>query len=332
MENETETNDQTVGETMMRRLVLCCFKPGSISYYACVPPEVPQRLADGGFDFRYVETPEQFLDDLPQAEIAIAAVFRKEWLTQAPRLKWVASYAAGRERIPERELREAGIQVTFGQFHGRIMAETVLGMMLFTARGLGTAYRLQKTVQWCDTVLHGRVWTLRDQTCLIMGLGHIGQHVARLTKALGMYNIGIKRVAGGTYPDVDRVVALEDFRTVLPQADHLVLILPHVAATDRLIGRAELELMKPGAALYNVGRGNCLDETALYQALREQKIAWAALDVFEAEPLPMESPLRELDNILILPHSSAFASEYYGLFFREFLEDWEAYRKNASEE
>jgi phosphoglycerate dehydrogenase-like enzyme len=186
--------------------------------------------------------------------------------------------------------------------------------------------RLQKDT-WCDTILYDQVWTLRGKTCVILGLGNIGLHVARLTKAFGMYNIGIKRAPIGTYEHVDRVVALADLHKVLPFADHLVIVLPKLPATDNLIGAIELSLMKPTAAIHNVGRGNCIDENALYQALKKQQLKWACLDVFQTEPLPLESPLRTLDNILILPHASAFTPEYYVLFFEEFLADFEEYIK-----
>ena len=314
---------------IVKRKILCALKPGPLGYYADVPPDVRQYLGERGFELIEARDFEQFLAELPQAEIAITMEFKSEWLPLASRLRWVASYSAGRERIAEAELRAAGIRVTFGRYHGRIMAETVLGMMLLVARGLGTAYRLQQKGEWGSTALCGQVATLQGKTCVILGLGSIGSHVARLTKAFGMINIGIKRTLSGAQPNVDRVMALADLRQALPLADHLVIILPNGPETDRLIGPDELALLKPSAALYNVGRGNCLDEAALCLALKEKRIHWACLDVFQTEPLPKTSPLWALDNLSILPHASAFAPEYFGYFFEEFLADFPSYLREA---
>lgn len=309
----------------MNRKAICYLKPNTLEYYLTVPPEVAHHLAGHGFDFRYCETAADFLKWLPEAEIALVADYKPEWICRAPKLKWVATYAAGRERIAEAELVKRGIKVSFGRFHGTIIAETVIGMMLFVARGLGAAYRLQTKLEWCDQFLQDQLWTLRSKTCLILGLGHIGRQVARLTKTFGMFNIGVKRTPESVTPDVDQVILMDALTNYLPFADHLVIILPGDKSTDNLIGRDELALMKPTAAIYNVGRGNCLDETALYNALKNKRIHFAGLDVFQTEPLPFGSPLRSLDNILILPHISAFAPEYYLLFFQEFLKDFDEY-------
>lgn len=309
----------------MDRKVICYLKPNTLEYYLTVPPEVPHHLASQGFDFRYCETADDFFKWLPEAEIALVADFKPEWIGRAAKLKWVVTYAAGRERIAETDLAKRGIKVSFGRFHGTIMAETVIGMMLFVARGLGSAYRVQTKIQWCDRLLQDKLWTLRGKTCLILGLGNIGRHVARLTKAFGMFNIGVKRTETSPAADVDQQIPFHLFPQYLPFADHLVIILPKDKSTDQIIGTAELKLMKPTAAIYNVGRGNCVDETALYEALKNRWIHFACLDVFQTEPLPFESPLRDLDNILILPHISAFAPEYFLLFFEEFLDDFYKY-------
>jgi phosphoglycerate dehydrogenase-like enzyme len=198
--------------------------------------------------------------------------------------------------------------------------------MLFSARGLGTAYRLQRKEAWSAPILQQfNLHVLRGKTCVILGLGQIGKHIARLTKAFGMYNIGVKRTVEAPPVDVEEIVPFGKLHSVLPLADHLVIVLPNVPETTNLIGTSELALLKTTASLHNVGRGNCIDEAALYQALKRNQIQLACLDVFQTEPLPMESPLRTLDNVLILPHSSAFAPEYYVLYFQEFLRDFEEY-------
>jgi phosphoglycerate dehydrogenase-like enzyme len=307
------------------RKVICYLKPNTLEYYLTVPSEVLHHLAGRGFDFRYCETADDFLRWLPEAEIALVADFKAEWIRRAPKLKWVATYAAGKERVAEADLKKQGIKVSFGRFHGKIMAETVIGMMLFVVRGLGTAYRVQGKIEWCDRFLQDKLWTLRGKTCMILGFGQIGRHIAKLTKAFGMFNIGVKRTPDNDLTDVDQIITIQSFKDYLQFVDHLVIALPRDKSTNNLIGSQELALMKPTAALYNVGRGNCVDEEALYHALKNKWIHFACLDVFRTEPLPFDSPLRNLDNILILPHISAFAPEYFLLFFEEFLKDFERY-------
>lgn len=314
----------------MARKIVCCLKPGAISHYACVSADILQQIAPYGFDFIYCEKSDEFIKNLPEAEVVIAADFKPEWISLAPKLRWVATNAAGKERIAEDALVERGIKVTFGRFHGKIMAETVIGMMLFTARGLGVAYQLQTKVPWCDTSLFDQAVTLRGKTCIILGLGSIGKYVAQITKCFGMYNIGVKRSISLPVNDVDKMITIDSLKNYLPQADHLVIILPNIPATDNFINAEMLALLKPTACLYNVGRGNCIDESALYQALKDHKLKWACLDVFKTEPLPADSPLRNLNNMLILPHSSAFAPEYYQLFFEEFVRDLGEYVKQTS--
>ncbi len=309
----------------MNRKVVCYLKPTTLEYYLTVPPEVPHHLALNGFDFIYCEDLREFLKHLPEAEIVITADFKPEWLRTASKLRWVTTNAAGKERIAEAALLQQGIKVSFGRFHGEIMAETVIGMMLFAARGLGSAYRLQTKIQWPDRILHRQLWTLRDKTCLILGMGRIGSHIARLCKAFGMYIIGVKRNINGENADADKLITIESLPEYLPFMDHLVIVLPRDRSTDNLIGATELALMKPTVSIHNVGRGNCIDETALYEALKNRRIHFACLDVFQEEPLAMESPLRDLDNVLILPHISAFAPEYYLLYFKEFLDDFDEY-------
>ncbi len=309
----------------MDRKAICYLKPNTLEYYLTVPPEVPHHLANQGFDFRYCETADDFFKWLPEAEIALVADFKAEWIRRAPKLKWVATYSAGKERIAETDLIKQGIKVSFGRFHGKIMGETIIGMMLFVARGLGSAYRVQTKIEWCDRFLQDKLWTLRGKTCMILGLGNIGRYVAKLTKAFGMFNIGVKRTVKSPSPDVDEQITFDLFPKYLPFVDHLVIILPRDKSTNNIIGTTELKSMKPTAAVYNVGRGNCVDEAALYEALKSKQIHFACLDVFQTEPLPFESPLRDLDNILILPHISAFTPEYFLLFFEEFLDDFDQY-------
>lgn len=148
---------------------------------------------------------------------------------------------------------------------------------------------------------------LSGATLVVVGLGAIGTEVARVAKALGMRTIGINRGGRSDSPDVDAVHRSDRLLDLLPQADAVVVTSPLTNETRGMLGAQALQCMKPGAVLVNVGRGAVIDEQALVQALREDKLSGAALDVFATEPLPAESPLWDLPNVLISPHTAALS-------------------------
>jgi len=133
--------------------------------------------------------------------------------------------------------------------------------------------------------------------------------------------LGVSSRGRPAAPPFDRVVAVDALGDVLKASDHIVLALPSTAATHHLIGKPELAQMKPTAYFHNVGRGACVDEAALTQALAAEAIAGAGLDVFEEEPLPAQSPLRAMPNVLVMPHASAIAPRYLDLAAEEFAEN-----------
>lgn len=172
--------------------------------------------------------------------------------------------------------------------------------------------------------------TLRNSRVTILGFGRIGTAVAQKLKPFGPALTGIRRTpVSAAHPmpnwfsSEDRILPPEDIPSILPETDHLLLILPRSPQTDRIIGPRELQLLPPHAVLYNLGRGNALDESALTQALTDHRrnpetgIAFAWLDVFDSEPLPAESPLRRQPNCRLFPHVSAAAPDYMDLFVQE---------------
>jgi phosphoglycerate dehydrogenase-like enzyme len=139
-------------------------------------------------------------------------------------------------------------------------------------------------------------------------MGSIGTEVARLARAFRMRTLGIKRTTTDVAADwlnLDQLHPPEALRVVLPHADYVVLVAPHTPETDGIIGEHEIALMRRNAVLINIGRGALADEAALVRALSDGAIAGAALDVFQREPLPPESPLWSLPNVLTSPHSGA---------------------------
>ena len=159
----------------------------------------------------------------------------------------------------------------------------------------------QKRAVWSD---HGTVSSLSDSTVVVVGLGDIGQHYARLVKAMGAYVIGVKRRATDPPPCVDELAMTQNLDSVLPRADVVMSVLPNTAATRYIYQPESFDLMKDSALFINCGRGNALAGDVLYDALSARKIAAAAIDVTEPEPLPADSPLWGLDNLVITPHVS----------------------------
>ena len=158
-----------------------------------------------------------------------------------------------------------------------------------------------------------------------IGAGSIGKQIAQKARAFHMHIIGIKRHPDIKSKEFDEIHGREALENCLARADHVALALPGNPETDHIIGAAQFKAMKPTAYIYNVGRGNSIDENALADALKRGTIAGAGLDVFEREPLPMETPLRHFDNIILSPHASAIAPIYLDLAMKEFVQNIERY-------
>jgi phosphoglycerate dehydrogenase-like enzyme len=264
---------------------------------------------------------EQFLEALPRADIVCSLRFKAQWFARAPRLRRVISPTAGRDWFPA-EL-PPGVRFEFSTFHGKIMAETVVGMMLSHARGLLRAYSLQKQESWPNRILEPGLRLLKGSRVTVLGFGNIGGHIARMVKCFGALVTGLRKDPG-EMPDYfvegDRLLTAERLDEVLRQTDHLVLCLPATPATTGIVDARRMALLPGNAGIYNVGRGNVLDEQALSVLLEERPLCEAYLDVFQEEPLAAESPLRNLPNCLILPHVSANSPEYIDLFVEELIE------------
>ena len=168
---------------------------------------------------------------------------------------------------------------------------------------------------------------LRTQTVGILGLGHIGREVARLAKALGMNVLATRRSARKVTRTryVDRLLPRAQQDELIRESDFVVITLPFTPETKNLIGEKELRMMKPGAYLINIGRGSIVDENILIRALKEHWIKGAGLDVFATEPLPSDSDLWKLPNVILTPHVSGSMEDYTGRTTELFCENLERY-------
>lgn len=254
---------------------------------------------------------------LADAHMALVWSFHQEEFALAPHLCLVATPAAGRDYF--RVTPPDGVTLLYGRFHGAIMAETAVGMLLAMCRGLLPAVTNYRDDPWPRAALAARMRPLCGAHVVILGFGHIGTWIGRLLKPFGVRLTGVRRhPPEGSVPDffaaADRVLPVSALDRVLPEADHLVVVLPSDPGTERLIDSRRLGLLPAHATLINLGRGHALDETALLQALRAGRLAGACLDVFRREPLPAGSPLRHCPNLWPFPHASAISPTYLDLF------------------
>ena len=220
-------------------------------------------------------------------------------LRDAPRLGWLHSFAAGVDHPWFQSLLARGIRLTNSPGASAVpIAHTVMLYLLALSRDLPGWQRDQAAARWAPRAIE----ELSGRRIGVLGLGAIGVEIARLAAAFGMRVTGFRRTPAGDEPC--ETLPLAELDRVLPELDWLVLALPLTAETERVLDARRLALLPKHARVVNVGRGPLVDEAALAAALAEGRIAGAALDVFEVEPLPPESPLWRLPNVIVTPHSS----------------------------
>lgn len=222
----------------------------------------------------------------------------------APNVRWIQATSAGiGEMLVRRGLIDSPITFTTAAgVHASALAEFCVMAMLVFVKDLFWLRAEQAAHRWERYCAR----EVRGMTLGVVGLGHVGREVARLGAALGMRVIGTKRtVPAEGVPHVEQVLPPERVSEVIRRADVLVLIVPQTAGTKRLLGEEQLWSMKPGAILINIARGGIVDEQAMITALRDGHLAGAALDVFATEPLPADSPLWDMPNVIVSPHSAS---------------------------
>jgi len=223
---------------------------------------------------------------------------------------WVHSVQAGVDKFPESEFEAEGVALTNSTgIHGTSVGETVVGFMTALARNLHAYRSAQEDKEWLDPAWD-RAFTLEGESVCVVGLGTLGQGVAERATWMGMDVWGVRR-SPDPVPIVDEVYTHEDLHAALMDAKFVVLAVPLTPSTRRMIGPAELAAMPDDAYLINVARGGVVVQDALVEALENDEIAGAALDVFQEEPLPAESPLWEIDEVIVTPHSAARTRDYY---------------------
>ena len=258
---------------------------------------------------------ERLTEEIADAEIFFGWSLRAEQLAQAKKLRWIHSTAAAVHQLMIPELRDTSIVVTNARdTHGPVVAEHAMALIFALAKRLPSAMRFQHQHVWGQSQLWHQTPPPRElagATLLVLGLGSIGQGIARSARALGMHVIGVREHPQKGSGDAHEVHAITQIDELLPRADYVVIAAPLTDVTRNLFDAARLARMRPDAYLINVARGPIVDEAALAQALKNKQIAGAALDVFAAEPLAADSPLWDLENLLITPHSAALSERMW---------------------
>lgn len=247
--------------------------------------------------------------DVSDAEVYVNGFYLKtstldKILTAAPALRWQQSPSAGVNHILTPTFLQKDIILTNGAgVHAIPISEFVLAFMLYHAKNLQKLQTLQNEHTWIRGVF---LEELADATLLILGTGNIGKVIASRAKAFGVQVWGSRRHPE-PLPNFDKIVGADEWRSLLPAADYVVIATPLTPETKGLIDEAALRSMRQSAYLINIARGAIVDEAALLTALREEWIAGAGLDTVATEPLPPESPLWSLPNAFITPHCSALS-------------------------
>jgi len=249
--------------------------------------------------------------------------FRACW-PHVPQLRWVQSSSAGVEKLLFPEFSRSPVVLTNGRgLYAQPLAEFVLFCALSFAKNYSLLERNRGERRWQR--YHPN--ELFGATLGIVGFGGTGRVIARLAKAFGMRVLAVKRSpqAAEAQELLDRLVPREAYGELLAQSDYVVNALPLTAETAGFFGEAAFRSMKPSGFFINVGRGATVDEEALVRALREGRIAGAGLDVFQQEPLPAESELYTLPNVIVSPHCTDLTDNYPPRSARFFLENLKRY-------
>ena len=265
-----------------------------------------------------------FLKALPKATHAITWHFKTEWFAKAPKLKVLATPAAGQEFVPTRGPK--GVRIHFGHYHGRIMSESVAAFVLAWAHGFFAVREAPKTCRdWPRTWLSDKCAEVDGTRAVILGYGHVGRAIGAKLTALGVDVYGLTR--HGIFHG-NRTIEQSNIRAILREADWFVMALPSTTGTDDVLNAKLIRKLPRTCVVINVGRGNAVDEKALYKALRSKRLAGAYLDVRKHEPSAtvLEAPgyvkgLADLPNCIIMPHASAFSPRYLIHCFEELKND-----------
>jgi phosphoglycerate dehydrogenase-like enzyme len=252
---------------------------------------------------------DKLSDLLAGAEVIFGLRLPQGVLSRSPDLKWIQVMSAGVEHFLDADMLDSQVKLTnVSGIHATPMGEFVIGLMLMFVKKSPVCLDLKQRKKW-ERLSPG---VLNSKTVGIIGLGSIGKEVARLSKAFNMKIIATSRSAreNTRARNVDIMVPSHQLDSLLQESDFVVLTVPFTSETRKMIGEPELKQMKSTAYLINIARGGIIDEPALIKALEQRWIAGAGLDVFSVEPLPLDSPLWKMPEVIISPHIAGIRPDY----------------------
>ncbi|MBV7276643.1 D-2-hydroxyacid dehydrogenase [Clostridium sp. PL3] len=250
----------------------------------------------------------------------------EKYCMQSQKLKWINSFSAGVDPIMKSQISKLPIKLTNAKgIHGKTMAMTTIGYIISLLRNFPIMYKKQLEHTW-EKKFAKLPKETEGLTVTILGAGAIGSEVARLCKAHGMTVLGVKRKII-PLKHFDCVYSEEEKNIPLAKADIVVVLTPLTEKTRHTVNAKTFEVMKDSAFIINIARGAVIDETALIEALQNKKIAGAALDATETEPLPADSPLWDMENVIITPHNSATSERYIHRAIDQFCENLKLYEE-----
>lgn len=295
------------------------------------PEWIPERLRSDFPELNIVHLRDyKRLDaEIPDAEILIAWSLRPEQIKAAKKLRWIHSPAAAVHTLIFTELVASDIVITNARdVHGPVVAEHVIALIFALAKKIPGSVQLQQKHVWGQQILWDetpRVREVAGATLGLVGLGSIGRPVVKSAKALGMRVVAVREHPEKGFEGADAVFGPARINEVFRQTDYVVLAAPVTDSTRAIANAERIALMKSDACLINVGRGPLVDEASLAIALRQKKIGGAALDVFPKEPLAPDSPLWDLPNLLITPHTAALTDKLWERHYALFSENLHRY-------
>jgi phosphoglycerate dehydrogenase-like enzyme len=275
-------------------------------------------------------TPEAFAEAAPEATVMLnwsaPRELNRSVFLMAPKLAWVHSRNAGLDSFLFPELVASQVTLTNGSgVFSAPLGEFALAAMLYFAKDFRRMIRNQVAAEWEPF----DVLRLAGQTVGIVGYGDIGREVAWRAHAMGMRVFALKRhpPAGSDLGPIEKMYATSELHEMIAACDYVVVAAPLTAETHHMIGEAEFAAMKPEAIIINVGRGPVIDEAAMIKALAAGRIKGAGLDVFEHEPLPAESPLYKMENVLVSPHCADNTPDWLDNAMKFFIAQFERFQK-----
>jgi phosphoglycerate dehydrogenase-like enzyme len=261
------------------------------------------------YEFISCTDKSELIKHLPEMEILVifVAKFEAEFLGLAPNLKWIQAITAGVDNLPLKEINDRRIILTNARgIHKIQMAEFTIAAMINFARNFHLMHRNQIKGVWDRSVPQAEIY---GKVVGIIGLGSIGEEIARKASFFGMRVLGVRKNPQAM-KYVDQVYGIEEMDAVFKESDYIINLLPLTAGTQKIINKDYFSAMKKTACFINIGRGPTVNQADLVDALKSNRIGGMVADVYEEEPLPEDSPLWKLENVILAPHIAGVSPNY----------------------